>query len=499
MNLVSSGRDLYTQYRTTMVRVADIRYAGAVLQWDQETYLPPKGAAYRGQQLATLSEVSHQMFTDTSFGDLLRNLNERDDLEEDEKLNVKLTLEDYSRQQKLSSVFVRQLTEAINKSFHSWIAARKSNQFSLFEDDLSKVVDLKRQEADLLGYEGHIYNALLDEFDKGSTVSQLDVVFKSVEKPLLNLLGEIAKKEQVRSDFLYRHYPKEKQWEFGLKVLRDLHYDFDAGRQDISEHPFTTSFNSQDVRLTTRIDENDLGNMIWSCIHELGHGLYEQGLPIEQYGLPLGEAASLAIHESQSRLWENHVGRSAEFCHRYFPELQRLFPESLNDVTIEAFYRAINLVQPSLIRTEADELTYHFHVKIRYELEKLLIEGSLQCADIPAYWNEQYNRLLGVIVPDDRTGCLQDVHWSHGSFGYFPTYSLGSFYAAQFFSRAVDELKGFDMQEVKTQQLLSWLRSNVHVHGRRYQSAALSRKVSGEDLNIQHFIDYANQKYKQIY
>lgn len=492
---------LYQQYIDTMRKIADIRYASALLQWDQETYLPPKGAAIRGQQIATLSEIAHQHFTDDMLGGLLQELNGRNDLPAAEKKNVSLTWEDYSKQKKFSAAFVRELTETINKCFHSWLEARKANDFGLFAGDLSKLIGLKKQEAQLLGYERHPYDALLNDYDKGSNVQLLDGVFNTIRQPLKDILNQIQSRPQVSNEFLHRHFPKDKQWAFGMQVLKDLGYDLEAGRQDVSEHPFTTNFNSRDVRVTTRIDENDLGNMVWSCIHEAGHALYEQGLPDEAYGLPLGEAASLTIHESQSRLWENHVGRSKAFCEHYFPVLQQYFPEQLKDVTVETFYYGINQVAPSLVRTEADEVTYHFHVMIRYELEKQLLENTLPANDIPAWWNEHYHQYLGVQVPDDRRGCLQDVHWSHGSFGYFPTYSLGSFYAAQFYAKAAETINGLEnqIQRGETGSLLQWLRTRVHRHGRMYTSEQLSEQVSGEVLDIQYFLRYLLDKYKNIY
>ncbi|MES1219595.1 MAG: carboxypeptidase M32, partial [Bacteroidota bacterium] len=408
---------------------------------------------------------------------------------------------DYTQQQKLSGDFVRQLSEATSKSFQAWVTAKKENSFSLFEPHLAGLIELKKQEAGFLGYEGHAYNALLNQYERGCTVSLLDKVFTSLQQPLKELLTEITNCKQTDDQFLTRRYSKEKQWQFGLELMKQLGFDFEAGRQDIAEHPFTTNFSSQDVRLTTRIDENDFSNMTWSCIHECGHGLYEQGLPAAFYGLPLGEYTSLSIHESQSRLWENNVGRSLN-CWRYFyPRVQEYFPDQLNDISLQQFYKGINKVQPSFIRTDADELTYHFHVQIRYELEKNLLEGSLQAKDIPAYWNEQYNKLLGVNVPEDRQGCLQDVHWSHGSFGYFPTYSLGSFYAAQFFAAAQKNIPDLDLAITNGnyKPLLDWLRISVHVHGRRFTSEELCERITGEPLNIDYFMRYATDKYKDIY
>jgi carboxypeptidase Taq len=278
-------------------------------------------------------------------------------------------------------------------------------------------------------------------------------------------------------------------------------YDMQAGRQDLSEHPFTTSFNPLDVRVTTRVDENDFGNMTWSCIHEGGHALYEQGLPTDQYGLPCGEATSLGIHESQSRLWENNVGRSLNFWQFRYPELQNTFPGNLRTVSLHDFYKAINKVQPSLIRTEADELTYHFHIMIRYEIEKGLMDGSIDVKELKDIWNKYYQEYLHVKVPDDVHGILQDIHWSHGSFGYFPTYSLGSFYAAQFFAAAQKQVPGLDesIAAGDYQPLLNWLRTNIHPYGRFYTSNELCERVTGKPLEFSAFMEYANKKYSGIY
>jgi carboxypeptidase Taq len=360
---------------------------------------------------------------------------------------------------------------------------------------------LKKQEADLLGYEVHPYNALLDEFEKGATVELLDRTFNNLLPTLKELLDRILTRPQVDNSFLKEYFPKQQQWDWGMQLIKNLNFDFEAGRQDISEHPFSVSFNRNDVRITTRVDENDFGNMTWSCIHETGHALYEQGLPEEQYGLPLGEACSYSIHESQSRLWENNVGRSRGFWKYYFPILKGHFPEQFKDIDVEQFYKGINKVQPSFIRTEADELTYHFHVYIRYELEKKLIDGSLAAQDIPAYWNESYKKYLGVDVPGDKKGCLQDVHWSHGSFGYFPTYSLGSFYAAQFYRTAAQQVNGLDseIQKGNSLPLLEWLRKNIHSKGRFYKSEELCAEVTGKGLDVSYFIDYLLDKYVSIY
>jgi carboxypeptidase Taq len=491
----------YTEYKNALQKIADVKYAAAVLQWDQETYLPPKGADARGRKIATLTEIAHEQFTSEALGSLLQELNTKENLSPKEKRNIQLSLEDYTKNKKLPSSFVRQMSEAVNKSFHAWVEARKQNSFAIFESPLHDIIELKKKEADLLGYEIHPYNALMNDYDKGLTVNIVDGVFENLKPQLLQLLNEIKNKPQVDNSFLHQHFNKDEQWEFGLHLLSGMNFDLKAGRQDISEHPFTTNFNSNDVRLTTRIDENDFGNMTWSCLHEGGHGLYEQGLPETEYGLPLGEYCSLSIHESQSRLWENNVGRGLSFWKYNYTQLQQYFPQQLNAISVENFYKGINKVEPSLIRTEADELTYHFHVMIRYEIEKMLIEGSITAKDIPTYWNEHYKKYLGVTVPDDKRGCLQDVHWSHGSFGYFATYSLGSLYAAQLYAAILKQNTSIEVEidGGNTKNILVWLRQNIHAHGRYFTSEDLCKNATGENLNSKYFIDYATKKYTSIY
>ena len=494
-------QQLYEQYKVKMNRIADVKNANALLQWDQETHLPPNGAKFRGQQITTLSEISHQLFSADDLGNLLQELLTKTDLSLQEKRNIELTFEDYTKNKKYTSEFVRAMADQTNKTFHAWISSRKQNSFALYENELDKLIQLKKQEADILGYEVHPYNALVNEYEKGCTVNLLDKTFTDLLPALKNLLNKITARPQVDDSFLQGNFPKQQQWDWGMYLVKQLNFDLESGRQDISEHPFSVSFNKYDVRITTRVDEADFSNMTWSCIHEVGHALYEQGLPEEFYGLPLGEPCSYSIHESQSRLWENSVGRSKAFWNHYFPVLANYFPQQFKEVNLEQFYKAINKVQPSLIRTEADEITYHFNVFIRYDLEKKLLEGSLTTRDIPAYWNEQYKQLLGVAVPDDKRGCLQDVHWSHGSFGYFPTYSLGSFYAAQFFATACLQNPNCEteMASGDLNGLLTWLRSNVHSKGRLYTSEELCKEITGKTLDVSFFVDYLLYKYAAIY
>lgn len=498
MSMTSTQK--YQQYVKWLHGIADVKNALAVLQWDQETYLPVRGAALRGQQMATLSEIAHERFADEKLGVLLNELVAGGGLTDTQQRNVVLTLEDYVKNKKYSSAFVRELSECTSKSYHAWIEAGKQNDFRIFEKKLDDLIRLKKEEAHLLGFKQHPYDALLNEFEKGATVEWLDGLFGSMQQPLKALLSSVSGMPQPEDGFLHQHFDKDAQWQFGLDMLKQMGYDFEAGRQDLSAHPFSTSFNTGDVRITTRIDENDFTSMTWSCLHEGGHALYEQGLPPEQYGLPAGEYCSLGIHESQSRLWENCIGRSKAFIDHNIQHIKQYFPQ-LKPYSSTVLFKAVNRVQPSLIRTEADELTYHFHVMIRYNLEKKLIEGSLQAKDIPSFWNESYRELLGVEVPDDKKGCLQDIHWSHGSFGYFPTYSLGSLYSAQFFAaiqkqypQLPDSIASGDYSQVH-----HWLQNHVYQYGRACTSEELCNKATGEPLQLKYFIQYLADKYKTVY
>lgn len=492
----------YNDYKTRLAKIADITYTIALQSWDQETYMPEKGAAFRAQQIATLSGIAHEMASSDSLGKLLEDLNKNSkDLSEKEKRNAARSLKDYKKQKKYTTEFVELLSRTTSECFQAWQKAKRASDFSIYAPHLTKMVDLKKKEADLLGYEGHPYNALLDQYEPDAKVADLDVLFKDVREQLVAYVKQIADARQNDDSFMFKHYPKDKQWDFGIELLKQMHYDFEAGRQDISIHPFTTSFSSLDVRVTTKILEDNLKSMIWSCIHEGGHGLYEQGLLPSEYGLPSGEAISLGIHESQSRLWENNVGRSLPYWKANYAKLQSYYPENLKNVSLEQFYKAVNLVKPSLIRIEADELTYHFHILIRYEVEKALMEGKIKVAELPEYWNARYKEYLGVKVTSDAEGVLQDIHWSHGSIGYFPTYSLGSFYAAQFFNQAKKDIKDLEkkIEEGNLLPLLEWLREKIHKHGKFYSAEELCTKVTGEKLNFKYFMDYAKHKYNNIY
>ncbi|MEI7801870.1 MAG: carboxypeptidase M32 [Bacteroidota bacterium] len=496
-----NAKELYQQYVTAMRKIADIKYSIAVLGWDQECYQPKKGAEFRAQQIGTLSGMAHDLFVDDKLGEILSQLKSSKDLSETQKRNVEETYKDYTREKKYPTSFVEKIAQITSQTYQAWLKAREQNDFKVYSPMLATMIDMKREEAEILGYENHPYNALLDLYEPGAKTEELDILFKEVRSNLVDFVKEIAAKPQLRTDFLKRNFPHQQQWDFGIEMLKQMGYDFDAGRQDVSPHPFTTNFSMQDVRVTTRVNENDFSTMLWSCIHEGGHALYEQGLLVENYGLPLGEAVSLGIHESQSRLWENLVGRGFSYWKGNFPKLKNIFSVQLNDVTEKDFYKGINKVQPSYIRVEADELTYHFHIMVRFEIEKGLMDKSIQVKDLSEIWNARYKEYLNVEVPNDNKGVLQDIHWSHGSIGYFPTYSLGSFYAVQFFNQATIEIAGLNEQIERGEllQLREWLREKIHVHGRRYTARELCQRITGEPLNFQHFMNYARKKYTGIY
>lgn len=496
-------KQLYQEYVNKITSVVDIQMANTLLSWDKEVYLPKKAAARRAQQQSTLAGVAHEMLIDPKFGELLKTLHQQKDLlTPEQRCNIKYALKAYQQDLKFDKTFVKRRSKLVSATYHAWVAAREANDFyHEYADALAQLVELKQEEAEIIGYEEHPYDALMDRYEEGAKVADLDVLFKDVREQLVGFVAKLRAQPQVNNDFLRKHYDKDKQWNYGLKVLEKMGYDFAAGRQDISRHPFTINTAATDVRVTTRIDENNFGSMTWSCIHEGGHALYEQGLLDENYALPMGRYISLGIHESQSRLWENNVGRSLPYWKANYAELQQLFPENLEHVTLKDFYQGINKTEPSFIRVESDELHYHFHIAIRYEVEKRLIDGTLKVKDLPQFWNRMYKEYLDLDVPDDKTGVLQDIHWAHGSIGYFATYSLGSFYAAQFFAQANKEIPDL-IQQIEngdTSQLLAWLREKIHRHGKLYTAQELCQRITGEPLNFKYFMDYAREKYGTIY
>lgn len=488
--------------RERLGEISDVGSALSLLHWDQQTHMPPKGAEGRGRQIATLSAIRHRLFVSREIADLIAPLREElDRLSDGDRKLVEATAYDYDRAVKLPEKFVQDLAQTESEAFEAWVDARRNSDFPAFSPHLEKLVTLQREKADLLGYEGDRYNALLETFERGMTVEKVASVFEVVGQEQGRLVKSICEAEQPHLPWLDQVWPSENQWDFGMKILADIGYDLEAGRQDHSEHPFSTDFDIFDVRITTRVHEDDLFSALMSTLHEAGHALYEQGFLKEDARTPLAEAPSLGIHESQSRLWENMIGRSLPFWEHYLPDLQAAFPGQLDDLSARDVYRAINQVRRSLIRVEADECTYNLHVILRFELERAMLSGDLAVADLPGAWNEKMRQLLGVEVPDDAHGCLQDVHWSSACFGYFPTYALGNLYSAQLFERILEEIPDFwgSISEGDFTVLLGWLRHKVHRIGRRMTTPEIVRTATGADLDSGPYLKYLNSKYKPLY
>jgi carboxypeptidase Taq len=487
----------YQEFVSQLQKMADLSSAIGLLQWDSEVYLPEDASALRGRQVALLTGIVHQEATSKQFGQLMNGLaNEKLPLKH--KTNVALALKSYNRDKKFNKDFVMKKSLAVSEAFNAWSRAKTANDFSVYAPYLDKLLNLSREEVKILGYKDHPYDAMIDLYERNMNVKTLDRIFDDVKKHIVPLAESQSSKQKLNHTFLQKKYDHKAQFDFTVKLLKDIGYDFKKGRQDISLHPFTIGLNPNDVRVTTRIDESDICNSIWSSIHEGGHALYEQGLNIKEYGLASGAAASLAIHESQSRFWENNIGRSIAFWKYQLPKLKKAFPSQLQGVNINHFFEAINFVKPNLIRTEADELHYHIHIMIRYEIEKEIFTSNIKANDLKPLWNELYKKYIGIKVPNDKNGILQDVHWSHGSFGYFPTYSLGSFYAAQFYATLKNRLPSIE-DEISKGNLTSvntWLQDNIYKHGGTYDAETLCKKVTGSTLDLSYFITYVKNKFK---
>ena len=485
----------------SLVREANcISSVESLLDWDSETMMPPRGLAARAEQLSALAALSHQKRTDPRVGELLSRLD--GGMEPSASANVREIRRGYERATKLPESLVREIALVTTIAKDAWGKARGDDDFSQFAPHLSLLLELKRQVADLIGFKSERYDALLDEFEPGMTTAQVAAVFDSLRKPLAEFVAAIgAAARKPDPSILHRHFPRPAQVKFGRRMAEVIGFDFGAGRLDVSKHPFCSGTSPGDVRLTTRYYEDFFSPSVFGVLHEAGHGLYEQGLPSEHLFTPMGQAVSLGIHESQSRLWENFVGRSRPFWERFFPEAQEAFGDSLAGVSLDAFYAAINAVQPSLIRVEADEVTYNLHIIVRFELERAMLSGKIEVRDVPEAWNAKMKDLLGVTPPNNREGCLQDIHWSMGAFGYFPTYALGNLYAAQFFeaaNAAIGDLSGA-IRRADFRPLLDWLRSSIHRHGQLFRADDLVKQVTGRPLSIEPFLNYVRGKFAPVY
>ena len=484
--------------------VSDLSKAAAVLGWDQETYMPPGGISARSNQISTLSSLAHSKFVSEEVGNLLEEIEPYAatlDPDSDDACLIKVTRRDYDKHTKVPSEYVAEFSQVTVIAHGVWIEARKNDDFSHFQPHLEKIVDMRRQYADFFAPYDHVYDPLLDDFEPGMKTAEVQKIFAELRPKQVELIKAISEKTQVDDSFLHQAFDEGKQWEFGVKAITDYGYDWDRGRQDKAAHPFTTDFGVGDVRITTRVDPTFLNTALFSTLHEAGHAIYEQGISPDLERTPLSDGASLAIHESQSRMYENLLGKSADFWVYFYPQLQEMFSTQLGNVDLDTFYQGINKVQPSLIRVEADEATYNLHVMLRLELEIALMEGAIQVVDLPTAWNERMDDYLGVVPPNDADGVLQDVHWSYGILGYFPTYSLGNLVANQLWEKIKQDLPDLSsqIQEGNFTDLLVWLRENIHRHGSKYKPQDLVQRIVGSKIDPDSYLKYLNDKFGAIY
>jgi carboxypeptidase Taq len=491
--------------KTRLLEADDIQNANALLFWDQTCYMPPGGAEARGRQTATLARIAQEKFTDPAVGKLLDELEpwaETLPYDHDDAAMIRATRRDYDRQTRVPPAFTAQMYAHAADAYHAWMKARAAADFSIARPFLEKTVELSRQLADFFpGYQ-HIADPLIDRADYGMKATDVRRVFAELREQLTPLVQTITSQPPIDDSCVRQYFPKQGQLDFGNKVIAKLGYDFQRGRQDLAPHPYMTRFSLGDVRITTRVDENFLTDCIFSLFHEAGHAMYEQGVRLEYEGTPLAGGTSAGVHESQSRLWENLVGRSRGFWEHFYPMLQLEFPDQLGDVSLDIFHRAINKVERSLIRTDADEVTYNLHVMIRFDLELAMLEGALEVKDLPEAWDARYTSDLGVTPPNVARGVLQDMHWFYAMVGgMFQGYTLGNILSAMFYEKALaahPEIPD-EIAQGEFGKLHGWFREHIYQHGSKYTAPELIERVTGGGLDVAPLIRYLTDKYHDIY
>ncbi len=487
-----------------------LSHTAAILGWDQETYMPQNSVEERSSQLALLSALIHERATSEKMAAIFKGVKEFEDISFEKEIPeldryfVRKVFNTYKKQSLLPASLVKELSKQISISQHTWAKARKDNNYKLFSPELEKMVSLLKQKAQCYSYTETPYNALLDEYEKGANVSQLDIIFNNIQVRVKALLDKIKQASDIDDSFLHGKFDSGRQDEAGRKVHEWLGFDFNSGRMDLSAHPFTTTLGFSDIRITTHYKEDYFPSGLYSIIHECGHALYEMGFDKNIKDTSLAEGTSLGIHESQSRFWENIVGRGKGFAELFWPVFIKYFAAAEKGKTYEDFFKAVNKVKPSLVRINADEVTYNLHIIIRYRLEKLLIEDKIAVPDLPEAWNNLYIELLGLKPDSNANGVLQDIHWSMGAVGYFPTYLLGNLYGAQFLAAMekgagsvgnVDDL----IKAGNFKPVLEWLRNNIHKYGAIYTPDELIKRVTGKSLDSSYFLDYLDKKYSDVY
>ncbi|MBW4439123.1 MAG: carboxypeptidase M32 [Pleurocapsa minor GSE-CHR-MK-17-07R] len=496
---------LLNELKNRLYEVADFEHAASVLSWDMATYMPQGGAPRRGRSISTMSRLRHERFTDKAIGHLLDQLEPLVaglPYDDDNAALVRRTRKEYDKAVKVPSELVGRVSSHISGLYDAWTRARPANDFASLAPMLEKELDLYREVSDCFPGYKHVNDPHIDGEDAGFTVETIRAVFSKLRSELVPIVQAIAEKADPSDDAPIRQlFPISGQEAFGLRVSRDYGYDFQRGRQDLTHHPFATRFAHGDVRITTRYKEQYLGDGLFGTLHESGHAMYEQGIAAALDGTPLGHGTSNGVHESQSRTWENIVGRSLPFWEHYYPALQETFPDALKDVPLERFYLAINAVKPSLIRVDADEVTYNLHVMIRFDLEADLMDGTLSVRDLPEVWQTRYDSDLGVTAPDDRDGVLQDVHWYDGIIGYFQGYTLGNIMSAQFYNAALAAHPYLPdhFRQGKFDTLHTWLKENIYQHGGKYTADELLARITGSSLDTAPWIQYIRTKYGALY
>jgi carboxypeptidase Taq len=504
---MTSGNPLFDKLQALGKTTALYVSIQHVIAWDQETYMPPGAQQLRADQMELLAGVIHKQKTAPSFKKALSHLCNLEtgelletDLSPSQKAAVKLWYKNWKDDSKLPSSFIKQKAKVCSESLHAWNSAKEEKNFKLFEPLLKKTVELAQKQAKLLGYKEHPYDALLDEYEPGMTVATLTPLFTELKEGLTSLLKELKAKKNLVTVKI-PDLDIEKQMKIGKDLLNAIGFSEEISRLDTSSHPFSMPIHPTDTRMTTRIFKDNLISHILSVLHESGHALYNTNLPLEYYGTPICEALSHGTDESQSRLWETLVGRNMPFWNFFYPKLQEAFPNELKNISVEDFYKSINKVEPSMIRVESDEVSYCLHVILRFEIEKALIEGSLKVKDIPRVWNQKMQESFGITPANDSEGCLQDIHWSIGAFGYFPTYALGNLLAAQLYEALKTSMPDIEKQIENGQftSLRNWLKDNIHKHGKTYKPEELILKVTKKPLCFEAYIRYLRKKYLELY
>lgn len=491
----------YDQYKAHLGKLADYQYISALLSWDQEVMMPPGGSEFRARHLSTLSEHIHQLITDERLNGLVDEaLSKPEMLSDTAKRNLEISKRNITRAAALPTRLVKELTEATSRGYEKWAEAKAKKDFSVFAPALEKIISLQKEKINCLPKEANPYDTLLDEYDEGLTTTYLNKIFSEIKPFIINTLDKIKGAPFPSPKLNSFTWNDDAQVKTCKEMATLLSYDTQNGRLDQSAHPFSITIAPHDSRITTRTSDGIAGSL-WGTIHEIGHAFYELGLPVDQYGLPCGEAASLSIHESQSRLWENCVGKSLPFVKSIFPLLTKNFPELKDASDAEAFYKWLNGVSPNLIRINSDELTYHLHIILRFEIEQEIFNNNIPVSDLPEIWNSKVEQYLGLKVPNDAEGVLQDIHWSHGSFGYFPTYSLGSFYASQFSHALQKDLGPLEELIAKKAfgEIRAWLDRKIYRHGKFFRTDDLCAHATGESLNTEYYKEDMEAKLKLVY